>query len=111
LQPTAKSIPKPTNAKPHYEPAQRQNTAKRVVPVDTKPPKKSTVAPGSIIQGSELEQLRQYNKKMKEERDSQDAAKNYQVMPTSTPPTYKSVESQPIVVRYEEKDGKCCLDK
>ena len=59
-----------------YEPAPRQNTAKRAVPLDHKLPKKSVVAPNQIIQGSELEQLRMFNRKMQEDRDSQNPAKN-----------------------------------
>lgn len=57
LQPTAKSISKPKNAKPHYEPSFNQQ-AKRPVPLKQNFPKKSVVAPASIISGAELDELR-----------------------------------------------------
>lgn len=64
LQPTSKSIPRPTNARPHYEPSTHTHATKRPVPVQKQPPKKTVVAPAAIISNNELEELRAYNRKM-----------------------------------------------
>jgi hypothetical protein len=81
LQPTSKSIPKPANAKPHYEPTPHQQAAKRSVPV--KPPiKKSMVAPTAIISGSELDELRSFNRKMQTERETVPMQRSSQEAPS-----------------------------
>ena len=67
LQPTTKSIQKPVNMKPHYEPTAAERS-KRAVPLKSALPKKSVVAPSSIIAVSELEELRSYNRKMQNEQ-------------------------------------------
>lgn len=77
LQPTSKAIPKPANAgakQPHYQPSTHKQTEKRPAPVKQNLPKKSVVAPASIISGSELEELRAYNRRMQNEREQPGSA-------------------------------------
>lgn len=50
-----------------------------------------------------------FNRKMQEDREIQDGAKNPR-QPIQTPPIYKGVEAQPVVVRYDENNDDANFD-